>query len=193
MILVAGGDSFVYGSELQDHVVSKHPSNSSFTALLANNANLEYQCVAWPGNSNSGITRMTMLACEQLLAKHRQPVVVVSWTFANRYEFRFNYNTRHRNSPWYSITPWNIKDFNNINTEVITPNDHSMHHQVQHNAVAAITGVADFAKTFYMHIGDNEYYELYNSFKEFLLLQNYLTNKNIPYLFTVAEIGRAHV
>jgi hypothetical protein len=32
-------------------------------------------------------------------------------------------------------------------------------------------GISDFAKTFFKHVGDSEYYELYTSLKEILFLQ----------------------
>ena len=52
MILVAGGDSFTYGSELADGVTPFDPtedalpivSMSTFTALLAKDFNMQYEC-----------------------------------------------------------------------------------------------------------------------------------------------------
>jgi hypothetical protein len=108
MILVAGGDSFVWGSELAD---SSHGGNGghslrTFPSLLAKDH--EYQCVAYPGNANDSIARMTMIACEQ--NKNKKQIALVCWTFPNRYEFRFNIKDTQQ---WEVINTWSIgKQFN---------------------------------------------------------------------------------
>ena len=63
-ILISGGDSFTYGSELNDCTNQQH-SNSTWSALLAQQLDMSYACVALPGASNSSITRRVMRACEK--------------------------------------------------------------------------------------------------------------------------------
>lgn len=77
MIIVAGGDSFVWGSELQDSPNGKIYSRSTFTALLADT---NYVCAAYPGNSNSQIVTAVKRACEQLV----DVGVIVCWTWPSR-------------------------------------------------------------------------------------------------------------
>ena len=57
MIVIAGGDSFVWGSELADspHGGPDGYSRQSFTALLAKGH--QYRCVAYPGLGNNDITK----------------------------------------------------------------------------------------------------------------------------------------
>jgi hypothetical protein len=62
-----------------------------------------------------------------------------------------------------------------------------LHAQKKTISTAKKTGVADFAKNFFQHVGDNEYYELYSSLKEILFLQYYLKSNNIPYMFLPAD------
>ena len=187
MIIVAGGDSFIFGAELQDqqgHI----PSQSTFPALLAKENNIEYCCAAWSGNANNAISRMTMTKCENLRKQNKKVSAIVTWTFTNRYEFRFNYNTQQRMSPWYSINSWStIDDLNAIEKEFVNKNDNILAHQKATINRAKETGIADFAKTFFMHVGDNEYYEFYSSLKEILFLQNYFKQNSIPYLFLPAD------
>jgi hypothetical protein len=172
MTIVAAGDSFVYGSELQS-------PNNTFTALLG-----ATECVAWPGFGNDAIARTTVARCEQ----GGVTGVIVSWTFPSRYEFRFNYNTGQRNSPWYTINSWTVEqDFDNIKSQFQTENETILQHQIENIKRAQTTGVADFAKTFYQHVGSSEYWEIYSSLKEIVYLQNYLKANNIPYLFTCAD------
>ena len=182
MIIVAGGDSFVFGSELKDqqgHV----PSQSTFPALLAQGH--EYRCAAWPGNANNAISRMTMAAC----AAAEQPVAVVTWTFLQRYEFHFNYSTQQKLGHWQSINSWTAGEMSrdDIKRQFVNNNDAVLDAHLQNLKTAKETGTADFAREFFMHVGNSEYYELYHSLKEFVFLQNYFKVNRIPYLMLAAD------
>lgn len=186
MILVAGGDSFVFGSELNDQIGGA--SKSTYSALLAEQNDMEYFCVAWPGNANNAISRMVINACNQYKIQSREIGVIVTWTFASRYEFRFNYNTRQKITPWYSINAWSVLDDpKKIANEFKSKNDNIFNAQIDNLKTANTTGVSDFAKVFFKHVGDSEYYELYSSLKEILFLQFYLEQNNIPYMFISAD------
>ena len=182
LTILAGGDSFVYGSELAD-CYETH-SKTTFPALLAKGN--EYQCIAWPGYANDSIARTVINYCEN--NKQKDIFVIVSWTFPSRYEFRFDYDTNQRTGNWCAITPWTIldnndeflKDFKNNNDEVFN-------HHIDHREQAKRTGIYDFAKTFYKHVGGSEYWEVYSSLKEIVYLQNYLKTNDIGYLFTCAS------
>lgn len=186
MIIIAGGDSFIYGAELADQQNGRY-SNSTYPALLAEQSNLEYFCAAQSGNANNAISRMTMTACERL-KKENTIGAIVTWSFTNRYEFRFNYNTPQRSTPWYSINAWSVID----NPDIIKKEFHTQNKDIllahqSHMKSAQQSGITDFAKTFFKHVGDSEYYELYSSLKEILFLQNYFKTNNIPYLFMPAD------
>jgi hypothetical protein len=190
MILVAAGDSFVYGSELSDCKDNLVKSNtyghslSTFSALLA--ADNEYICIAWPGYANDSISRTTIEYCET--QKSDDVFVIVSWTFPGRYEFRFNYNTGQRKSPWYAINAWTVvNDLEKIKNEYVNDDCWVQYFQKETIEKAKQSGIQDFAKTFYKHVGDSEYWEIYSSFKEIVYLQNYLKLNNIPYMFTCAD------
>jgi hypothetical protein len=171
-MIIAAGDSFVYGSELAS------PANT-FTALLGAD-----KCIAWPGFSNDAIARTTIERCEQDIVDG----VIVSWTFPGRYEFRFAYDTGQLKSPWYCINAWTIKqDVKDIEQEFVTKDKIILDAQLESIRRAQKTGVADFAQTFYAHVGSTEYWEVYSSLKEIVYLQNYLRIKNIPYMFTCAD------
>lgn len=182
MIVLAGGDSFVYGSELAD--CNGTHSRHTFPSLLAGTN--DYACVAWPGYANDSIARTVINYCEN--NKQQHIFVIVSWTFPGRYEFRFDYDTGQKTGNWYAITPWTaqdnnanfLKDFKNANEDIL--NQH-----IRHRENAKETGVYEFAKTFYKHVGGSEYWEIYNSLKEIVYLQNYLKTNNIGYLFTCAS------
>jgi hypothetical protein len=171
-MIIAAGDSFVYGSELQS-------LNSTFTSLLG-----AKECVAWPGYSNDAIARTTIERCEQGGVSG----VIVSWTFPGRYEFRFAYDTQQKKSPWYSINAWTIKkEIDSIKQEFVSENQEILFAQKQTIERAQQTGVANFADVFYKHVGGTEYWEIYSTLKEIVYLQNYLVINNIPFMFTCAD------
>ena len=189
MILVAGGDSFVFGTELKDQI-DPNPSSNTFTAKLAKKYYYTYSCVAWPGNANNAISRMTLAECEQLRNQNKKFVVVISWTYSDRYEFRFNYDTNHRISPWYSINSWTGESDSGIIdmfANLFNNNQTGIKQQLEHLDNARKLGISDFAKNFYKNTGTNKYHELYSLFKEIVFMQNYLNLHNIPYLFTTAD------
>jgi len=186
MILVAGGDSFAYGSELsdcKDNVPSDIYGHSqlTFTALLAKE--FDYKCVAWPGYSNDAIARTVIAEC----SKHQKCVVIVCWTFPGRYEFRFNYNTGQRKSPWYSFNSWTLEHPDNLIKQFNKTNNGIADIYKKHYSKAKETGIIDFVQNFYNHVGNSEYWEIYSCLKEIVYLQNYLKVNNIPYLFTCAD------
>jgi hypothetical protein len=189
MILVAGGDSFIFGTELKDQI-DPNPSLNTFTALLASINNLEYSCAAYPGNANNAISRMTITECEQLRSQGKSIAVMISWTYTDRFEFRFNYNTEQKISPWYSINSWTCEDDESIIqhfTKFFNKDEVGLNRQLDHLKTAQQTGVAQFSKEFFKHVGNNKYYEVYATLKEIVFMQNYLKANNIPYLFTLAD------
>ena len=76
--VLAGGDSFIWGSELADspHGGLDGYSRSTFPALLAT----EYTCVAYPGLGNAEITRRIKEACRHAV----YDLVIVCWTWPTR-------------------------------------------------------------------------------------------------------------
>jgi hypothetical protein len=195
MILVAGGDSFTYGSELNDSVTHRDTTNpnpaqqivsqSTFPALLARDFSMQYECAAYPGFSNSAIRRTTMNTCERL---QDIGLVIVTWTFPGRYEFRFDYDTGERWGNWYNLTAWSIiDDIEDIKREFKTDDPGILNHHITHLSRAKRLGITEFAKTFYKHVGRTQYWETYNSLTEIIMLQQYLQLRKIPYIFSMVD------
>lgn len=177
--LIAGGDSFVYGSELSDCIDIQgyeQVSQLTFPALIAKEMKSEYICVARPGYSNSAIRRTVMDACER---SDDIDLVIVSWSFKGRYEFRFNHE-------WKQISSWsaidNIKEIENrfqINNPIV------LQHHADELAQAKKSGLNDFAKCFYKNA--DQVSETYDALLNIIFLQQYLTINDIPYIFTAAD------
>lgn len=187
MTIVVGGDSFIWGSELTDinKTNNKIPSQSTFTALLAQELGHQYECVAYPGFANGSIRRTVMNACERL---QNIDLVFVCWSFPTRYEFRFAYDTGERWANWYSVTPWSILDnVADMQREFQSDNEFVLNNHIEHLERANRTGVSEFAKVFYKHVGSGGAYELWSSYTEIVMLQQYLQLKKIPYVFTTVD------
>lgn len=182
-ILIAGGDSFVYGSELADG--QSGPSEFTYTALLAKRLGMSYYCAAQPGYSNNAIRRTVMNACEQ--AQEEIGLVSVTWSFLSRYEFKFD-------ESWEQISAWSIIDnISDIKKDFSVDNPVVFDWHVSRLQEEKYRGISQYAKIFYHYIGTFEYWELYNSLNELVMLQQYLQLKNIPYLFTSVDHGMTNV
>lgn len=177
-VLVAGGDSFVFGTELHDQVKGIY-SKHTFPALLSQQAGLNYACVAVPGASNSEIARHVVNYCET--HKDLQLSVLVSWTFANRYEFNFV------NEGWQSINVWNLQGVEEITRQLKTFSQKTIDDQIKTNSNLKLAGNYKFIDEFYKRVATTEFWEIYTSLKEIVYLQNYLEINRIPYLFTFAD------
>ena len=195
MIFLAGGDSFTYGSELKDGVTPFDPNGtepaqeivslSTYTALAAQDLDMDYNCVAFPGYSNSSIRRTVMNACE---TNNDVGLVFVTWSFPGRYEFRFHYDTGQRTGHWYNITPWSVIDgIETIRKEFRNENDIILQHHKEHLERANRLGITDFAKSYYQNVGAHEYWSSYNSLLDIVMLQQYLQLRKIPYIFSCVD------
>jgi len=188
-ILIAGGDSFTFGNELADCTPTQF-SNSTWSSQLANKLDMSYDCTAWGGDGNSAIARKTMTACNNHIKQENTIVVAVMWSFPNRYEFRFNYNTKHRHSPWYTITPWTHERDKTVILDAFKNfKENIFDHYKKNQQDAQTTGLADFSEHFFKDVGDSEYYELYTSIKEMIFLQDWLKQRDIPYIYTFVDLS----
>ena len=176
-VLIAGGDSFTYGSELpsQEH---------AWANLLATRKGWNICNTARPAASNSAIRRNVMNAVHKY--RELDLFVAVMWSFPNRYEFRFAYDTGHLDSPWYSINPWTYNE-ENFEDHFFTKDDNVLAAQQANRANAEAKGMTAFAKSYVDNVAQTEYWEIYNSWCEIVMLQNYLIKHNIPYIFTQVD------
>lgn len=183
-MIIAAGDSFIYGNELADCPTGTSPSKLTWPCLLAKSANMECLNIAVAGAGNESIARNTINACETTTGKQR--AVIVQWTFPNRYEFYFDFPTGQR-SPWYTIGAWHVADVNEIQKEFHSDNPEILQQQRDHINRAKQSGVTEFATEYFKKVGSTEYWEMYNTLKHIIYLQNYLRVNQIPYLFTCAD------
>jgi len=186
-ILVAGGDSFTYGNELAD-CTPQTPSELTWSAYLAHKLEMKYVCVAQGGWSNPAIARNIINTVSSLDQRKIEHVVVVMWSFPTRFEFRFNYDTLERDSPWYSISPWTHERNQSVILEAFQNfKDDIFNHYKKSQLIAQSTGLADFSEVYYKHVGNSKYWETYSTLKEIVYLQDWLKQRNKKYIFTYVD------
>ena len=79
--IVSFGDSFIYGSEIEDN----RDGSLAWPGLIAQQLGLEYQTLAWAGCSNDAIARQIFT----YFAQHPSSGVlaVINWTWCMRWDF----------------------------------------------------------------------------------------------------------
>jgi hypothetical protein len=200
-LLISGGCSFTWGSELGDEVFShlEHtPSKRTWAALLAKTFNMEYRCVAKAGGGNSQITRRVI----QEINKHKDEdiFVAIMWNYTHRSEIRLRnmhpYNTIVHD-PLVAVR-YDIDDYwINFNAAHGLSYDEKMSFfpngfkeeqkrffLEQHEKLTEL-GITSAAEQYYKITGDPISHHI-NTAKEIVLLQLLLESKNIPYFFCMS-------
>jgi hypothetical protein len=201
-ILIAGGDSFTWGSELGDDRfdhLEHTPSKRTWAALLAQHFNIDYKCVAKAGGANNTISRRVIKEINN--HKNEDIYVSVMWTFTHRNEVRLRnmhpYNTVVHDPVvaarydiddyWINFNAWHGLTFDE-KMEFFPRNmsdwDRNFFKE-QHEKMTEI-GITDASNYFYKVTGDYHYHN-FNALKDMCLLQYYCENRDIPYFFCSAS------
>jgi hypothetical protein len=174
-ILISGGDSFVFGDNLDDVCIElkkDKASQKTWPSLLSKKYDYEYVCSAISGNSNMGISRNVMNCVEKY--KKENLFVVVSWTFINRFEYRFSIDPfkngfeTNGSKRWYNFNSIDLYSKDKNHTQYVKKD------------------ILKFLEEFYRYVGHDDVYEYYSTLKEIVFLQNYLKENKIKFLFTTS-------
>lgn len=205
-LVISGGDSFTYGSELPDDqgeggdfdnsIPSPEgfkpdtPSKLCWANLVANKLNAKHINVAMAGRGNSYIARHVIDKLYKALQnnyKTAEIFVQIMWTFTHRRELAVKFDIQRKDSPWFPIDLYTCEDesksdwFKKVpkNTENWKSARDHMHKRYLINKEL---GLVDFAKQYYSVVDDLD--EAYSSLKEILLTQHILESHDIKYIFT---------
>ena len=75
----------------------------------------------------------------------------------------------------------------NFEDHFVNKDDSVLEAQQANRANAEATGISDFAKSYVENVAQTEYWEIYTSWCEIVMLQNYLDNHDIPYRFLCVD------
>ena len=194
-LVISGGDSFTYGSELSDDtgglIGPKDASQHAWPNLVANKLNAKHINTAEGGRSNSYIVRHVINTVYEALKHDYKPeeiFVQVMWTFVARQEIAVSFSTHRWDSPWFAIDPHVCEDeskskwFKKLNPKT------TIHWQEVHDAmherylINKDLGFVDYAKAYYTVVSD--LHDTYTSLQQILMLQDFLESRNIKYMLT---------
>jgi len=204
-LVISGGDSFTFGSELRDTHNELTPSKTCWANLIANKLNAKHCNTGRGARGNSFITRHVIYKVNQALRLGYKPeeiFVQVMWSFWSRSEIAVNFHTQTPfDSPWYYLYPHMAEDESKSEWVMNAIKEHSikkfrfangdtkadrfaksLHSEYK---TRKELGLVDFAKHHYT-ITDN-LNDIYKSLKSVLLLQNFLENRNIKYMYTYVD------
>jgi hypothetical protein len=193
-LVISGGDSFTFGAELETDIPHL-PNPNSWANIVAERIGATHINTARSARGNSFIVRHIMhqvitaqargIAAENIL-------IQVMWTFANRHEFALATEHSQWDSPWFGITPYTAEDESKSDWfKRVTPD--TKHYAIvkQHLREAYLKnlkiGIVDFAKHFITTIQDSALHDSYTSAAAVLQLQDFLTLRGIPHLFTYVD------
>lgn len=187
-LVISGGDSFTYGSELPDD--GNGPSKLSWANLIANKLDAKHINTADGGRSNSFIVRHVTNAVHEAIQHDYKPediFVQIMWTFPGRQEFAINVDTKRMDSPWFPLDPYVCEDESKSEWFKKLPKTSNDQWKTVHDdmhkryLINKDLGLVDFAKEYYKVVSDT--HDCYISLKNIFFIQNLLENKNIKYLF----------
>jgi hypothetical protein len=201
-LLIAGGDSFTWGSELGDDKfdhLENTPSKRTWSAHLAEKLSMNYICAAKPGGANNSISRRIVKAINQ--HADQDLYVAVMWTFTHRSEIRLRnmhpYNTIVHDPViasrydiddyWINFNAWHGLTFEE-KMEFLPKKMSDWTRgffKEQHDKLTEI-GMVQASDAFYKITGDYSYHN-YNSLKEMMFLEMYCKQRNIPFFFCSAS------
>ena len=192
-LVISGGDSFTYGSELSDDgcLGPKHASKNCWANLVANKLNAKHINTGEGGRSNSYITRHVIHAVLHEALQHdyksEEIFVQVMWTFVPRQEIAVNFDIDRQDSPWFPIDPYVCEDesksdwFKKVSKSI--PNWQEVHDDMHKRyLINKDLGLVDYAKSYYTVVSD--LHDTYTSLQKILMLQDFLENRNVKYMFT---------
>ena len=185
-LVISGGDSFTFGSELSDTRGELSPSRSCWANLIANKLGAKHCNTGRGARGNSFITRHVIYKVNQALRLGYKPeeiFVQVMLTYVDRSEIAVNFDTKLPfDSPWYYLFPGAAEDesksqwvleqikkaaFKFANGETDADRFANLLHG-EYN-LRKEQGITDFVKHYYTIISNLN--DLYISLKSILLFQ----------------------
>lgn len=187
--LIAGGDSFTWGSELPDSDGSRY-SRLSWSALLAKRKGMNYKCVAKAGSGNESMMRRVVDA----VSKDRDCFVAVMWTYPIRLDIHLNQMTFEimaKEFPavvpdgWMTLSSWDSIPYEEkIERFAIADEGFRQHIRRQSQIKDQIKASMLTESFFELSSGDHL---RHNTVSSILSLQAYLEKLQIPYLFSAVS------
>jgi len=212
-LVISGGDSFTFGSELLDDcgtmhvpVVTSTPyhrptqpirlgpfaaaSKHSWANLTANKLNAKHINTGESGRSNSYIVRHIINIIYEALEHNYKPdeiFVQVMWTFVARQEIAVNFDIKRYDSPWFAVDPYVCEDETKSNwfkkVSKSVPNWQEVHDDM-HKRYLINKDLGLVDYAKSYYTVVSDLHDKYTSLQKILMLQDFLESRNVKYMFT---------
>jgi hypothetical protein len=191
--LWAFGDSFTFGSELKDCTDEFEYSKNTWQALLAEEKDFEYKCVARGGISNDWIARNVLKYSDQIDSRD---LIIIQWTYFSRFEFPIQgykdvgalmKGKKHKVDPPTWVEFEDSHYFQSSPHIDIKGEDIDEHWAKVKNRNLINSGAIDINNQFYKKIYTEEYGAM-NLLKNLKLVESVLQFKNYKFSFISNEI-----
>jgi hypothetical protein len=194
-MLIAGGDSFTWGNELNDCDERRY-SRLSWSSLLAEQLGVDYICAAKPGSGNHAICRRVIQECDQ----HDQiDMVSVMWTYPVRYEINVKPDLQREyadlcdkldmqgdmDEGWMTLSVWRGASLEERIGQIKYYDPWFVEKVRGDVSFSKNTGLADLSDM-YLSISSRAHSE-YETISSIFCLESYLKRRGIPYLFASAH------
>ena len=190
-VVISGGDSFTFGSEIPgDNPLAPHPK--SWANLLSNHLGAEKHInLGRGGRSNSYIARHVIHTVWKEMKRNKPEdiFVQVMWSNSNRHEFPLSQDFDMYDSPWYAIGPFSGSDETKAPWfKKLSKNTHN-YQSAKENLLEVYDrdkklGIPEFMRQFVTVVQGRRLYDSYTTASEVVKLQNFLKLYNINYFFT---------
>ena len=177
--IVSFGDSFIFGCEIPEN----YDGSAGWPGIAARKLNLNFECKASPGSSNSSICRRILDYYSD--DNNLDDLAVINWTWTHRWSYFVNQNNW---DTWISFGPsikespfLELQEINNLDLKMQTMSD-SFKEKNRQNI--PIDYQKKLEEAYIEYISDNEMMNKFNSLQSIYCATAFLLNKGIKFVQT---------
>ncbi len=179
--IVSFGDSFIFGYEIPEN----YDGSAGWPSVAAKKLNVDFECKASPGASNSSICRRILDYYSD--NNNSNDLAIINWTWSHRWSYfvnQSNWNTWINFGPSVKNSPFgDLQEIENID---LKNNDFSRQLKETLNKKSKIS--IDYQKQlesmYIEYISDNEMMNKFNSLQSIYCATTFLLNKGIKFVQT---------
>mgnify|MGYP000394288430 CR=1 FL=1 len=176
--IVSFGDSFIFGYEISDN----YDGSKGWPGVAAKKLNIDFECKASPGSSNSSICRRILDYYSD--KNNLNDLAVINWSWAHRWSYFVN---QHNCNTWINFGP-TISDWPFMKNQEIDNVD--LKNQRIYTNIAKKIKKCDIdhqkklQEAYIEYISDNELMNKFNSLQSIYCSTSFLLHKNIKFIQT---------
>jgi len=178
--IVSFGDSFIFGYEIPEN----YNGSAGWPGIAAKKLNIEFECKASPGSSNSSICRRILDYYSD--KNNLNDLAVINWTWSHRWAYFVNKNNWNK---WINLGPKNFKKTNIFYSSLENDMIDFKTKRIKSGQMPNATGIdEDYQKQlqnmYIEYISDNQMFNKFLSLQSIYCATAFLMNNNIKFVQT---------